>query len=80
MSAYDVYASIGDIEEIEFGDEDSRRCVRAGLDVLCWVLKREDNDNFADNLRLLDQAAEEVGFVLTPILPVAQSPPNMSVN
>lgn len=38
--------------------------VHAAIDALCWVLRHDHNQHFADNLKTIEDAAEDAGFVL----------------
>jgi len=36
----------------------------AALDAICWVLGHDHNTKFADNLKTIEEWAEEAGFIL----------------
>lgn len=41
--------------------------VIAACDVLCWILKHDHNQTFADNLATIDKALAARGFTLQPL-------------
>jgi hypothetical protein len=41
--------------------------IKAACDVLCWVLKHDHNQTFANNIAAIDERLAEMGFVLGPL-------------
>lgn len=75
----DALASLRDREEIQrahnfliamlndertFASPEVERSIHASADVLCWVLKHDHNDTFANNLAGLERTAAGLGIKL----------------
>lgn len=61
-----LWAVIADEIDVGFSD-DEKKLVMAQLDVLCWVLKHDHVQAFAENLELVEQLVAKSGFRLTKL-------------